>query len=105
MKKKDKKKPKVYNKIVKKWREKDKVSNLVNSTTTLKNAKGSRLDAIIAYSNSDGLNGIKIDKNASDEDKRIVIAQFYAKAAENDANNLDEIIEDALDDYVPDKKD
>lgn len=77
--------------------------SLVEKTTTLKEAKGPRLDAIIKYSNSDGADGIKVSENATDEEKREAIADFYNEAAEGDAENLDEIIEDALADYVPSK--
>ena len=77
--------------------------SLVEKTTTLKKAKGPRLDAIIKYSNSDGADGIKISENATDEEKREAIADFYNEAAEGDADNLDEIIEEALEDYVPSK--
>lgn len=79
--------------------------SLVEKTTTLKEAKGPRLDAIIKYSNSDGADGIKISKNATDEEKREAIADFYNEAAEGDADNLDEIVEEALADYIPKEKD
>lgn len=109
---------KLYNKLVKEWnnkkvenddnkniqtKNKNGLLNLIQKTDTLKNAKGARLDAIIAYSNSDGVDGIKVKEGASDRQKRIAIAKFYKKAAENDASNLDEIVEDALADYVPNK--
>lgn len=79
---------------------------LVDKTKTLKNAKGKRLDAIIKYSNSaekEGVKGIKVADDATDEEKKIAIAKFYKEAAEGDADNLDEIIEEALADYVPEK--
>lgn len=73
---------------------------LVDKTETLKNAKGKRLDAIIKYSNSaEGVKGIEVADNATDEEKKIAIAKFYKEAAENDAESLDSIIEDALEDY------
>lgn len=81
---------------------------LVDKTEVLKNAKGKRLDAIIKYSNSakeEGVEGIKVVKDATDEEKRIAIAKFYKEAAEGDADNLDEIVEEALADYVPEEKD
>ena len=82
---------------------KGKIGLLVEKTKTLNKAKGKRLDAIIKYSNSDGAEGIKIADDATDEEKKIAIAKFYAEVAENDAENLDEIIGDALADYVPSK--
>lgn len=89
------------------WKkDKDSYSSLIEKTTTLKEAKGPRLDAIIKYSNSaeeEGVEGIKVANNATDEEKRIAIAKFYKEAAEGDAENLDEIIEEALADYVPEK--
>ncbi len=81
---------------------------LVDKTETLKNAEGKRLDAIIKYSNSakeEGVEGIKVAKDATDEEKKIAIAKFYKEAAEGDADNLDEIVEEALADYVPEEKD
>ena len=81
---------------------------LIDKTETLKNAKGKRLDAIIKYSNSakeEGIEGIKVAKDATDNEKRIAIAKFYKEAAEGDADNLDEIVEEALADYVPEEKD
>ena len=51
-----------------------------------------------------------IDKNASDTEKRNKIADFYIKSAqlegsnEEIANQLDEIVEDALSDYVSNNK-
>ena len=80
---------------------------LVDKTETLKNAKGKRLDNIIKYSNSakeEGIEGIKVAKDATDNEKRIAIAKFYKEAAEGDADNLDEIIEEALADYVPEEE-
>ena len=81
---------------------------LVDKTETLKNAEGKRLDAIIKYSNSaeeEGVKGIKVADDATDEEKKIAIAKFYKEAAEGDADNLDEIVEEALADYVPEEKD
>jgi len=75
------------------------VKNLVKKTTTLKNAEGKRLDAIIKYSNSakeEGVEGIKVADNATDEEKRIAIAKFYYDSANGEAEDLDSIIEDAL---------
>lgn len=81
---------------------------LVDKTETLKNTKGKKLDAIIKYSNSaekEGVKGIKVADDATDEEKKIAIAKFYKEAAEGDADNLDEIIEEALADYISEKKD
>lgn len=86
---------------------KSKIEVLVNKTETLKNAEGKRIDAIIKYSNSaeeEGVKGIKVADDATDEEKKIAIAKFYKEAAEGDADNLDSIIEEALEDYVPEEK-
>ena len=83
------------------------VEILVNKTKTLKNAEGKKLDAIIEYSNSakeEGVEGIKVAKGATDNEKKIAIAKFYKEAAEGNADYLDEIVEEALVDYVPEKK-
>lgn len=85
---------------------KSETEKLIDKTETLKNAEGKRLDAIIKYSNSaeeEGVEGIKVAKDATDDEKKIAIAKFYKEAAEGDAENLDEIVEEALADYVPEK--
>ena len=80
------------------------VKEILSNSTTLGKAEGKRLDAIIKYA------GIDIDKNASDTEKRNKIADFYIKSAqlegsnEEIANQLDEIVEDALSDYVSNNK-
>lgn len=66
--------------------------------------KPKQLDAIIAYSNSDGAEGIKVDSDAPARKKAKAIAEFYAEAAEGDVENFNSIIEDALEDYVPAKE-
>ena len=91
--------------------EQDIIKDIVNQTTTLKKATGKKLDAIIEYSNSvEGVDGVKVREEASDKEKREAIASFYINNAElegenNDiASDLDEIVEDALADYTPKKK-
>lgn len=80
---------------------KSSTSTILSKSTTLKNAKGDRLNAIIDYA------GFDISKDASDAEKRNKIAEKYIKSAqlegstEEIANQLDEIIEDALSDYSP----
>lgn len=88
--------------------EQDEIKDIVGQTETLKKATGKKLDAIIEYSNSvEGVSGIKAKEGATDKEKREAIADFYIKSAELEgennqiANDLDEIIEDALADYVP----
>ena len=91
--------------------EQDVIKDIIGQTSILKKATGKKLDAIIKYSNSvDGVSGIKIREGASDKEKREAIANFYINSAELEgenkdiANDLDEIIEDALADYVPSSK-
>lgn len=91
--------------------EQDEIKDIVSQTETLKKATGKKLDAIIEYSNSvEGVSGIEVKEGATDKEKREAIADFYIKSAELEgennqiANDLDEIIEDALADYVPKKK-
>lgn len=81
------------------------VKEILSTSTTLGKAEGKRLDAIIKYAD------INVDKNASDAEKRNKIADFYIKSSqlegsnEEIANQLDEIVEDALSDYVPSSED
>lgn len=91
--------------------EKDEIKDIIGQTETLKKATGKKLDAIIEYSNSvEGISGVKVEEGATDKEKREAIADFYIKSAELEGENnqiasdLDEIIEDALADYVPKKK-
>jgi DNA-binding winged helix-turn-helix (wHTH) protein len=91
--------------------EQDEIKDIVSQTEILKKATGKKLDAIIEYSNSvEGVSGIEVKEGATDKEKREAIADFYIKSAELEgennqiANDLDEIIEDALADYVPKKK-
>ena len=91
--------------------EQDIIKDIVQQTTTLRKATGKRLDSIIEYSNSiEGVSGVKVEKGASDQEKREAIAKFYIKSAELEGenkdivNDLDEIVEDALADYVPKKE-
>lgn len=75
--------------------ENEKVNKLVEKST-LKDKSEESLDKIIAYSNSDGIDGIKVSENATAEDKKRAIAEFYMEAAEGTVEGLDSIIEDAL---------
>lgn len=76
-----------------------------NYTTTLKDASGERLNAIIDYAE------LEIPKTDSDDLKRKKIAAAYYKSAnmkelkssKEIGEALDEIVEDALADYVPKK--
>lgn len=80
-----------------------KVDKVLSKSKVLGEAKGDRLNAIIKYAELD------IPKDATDEVKRQKIAESYIKSAElkgksgEIANALDEIVEDALADYVPPK--
>lgn len=77
---------------------KENISNILSKSETLGKAKGKRLDAIIKYAE------IEVPKDASDEEKRNLIAKSYIKSAELEgseeeiANSLDELVEDALSD-------
>ena len=79
---------------------------VLSFSDTLANATTRQLNNVIDYS------GFDIDKKFSDDEKREKLAQKYYKSAElyemnnakEVANALDEIIEDALEDYVPPKK-
>lgn len=79
-------------------------NKILSESKVLGEAKGDRLNAIIEYAELD------IPKDATDEVKRQKIAESYIKSAElkgsngEIANALDEIVEDALSDYVPPKK-
>ena len=91
--------------------EQDEIKDIISHTETLKKITGKKLDAIIEYSNSiEGVSGIEVKEGATDKEKREAIADFYIKSAELEGENnqiaddLDEIIEDALADYVPKKK-
>ena len=81
------------------------IDKILAKSDDLGKAKGKRLDAIISYAEFDN-----IPKNATDEEKRKIIAENYIKSAELSgtpeeiANDLDEIVEDAIADYVPPKK-
>lgn len=81
------------------------IDKILAKSDDLGRAKGKRLDAIISYAEFDN-----VPKNATDEEKRRIIAENYIKSAELSgtpeeiANDLDEIIEDAIADYVPPKK-
>ena len=83
----------------------NRIPDILDESEVLGKAEGKRLDAIIKYSNSDNLDGIKVDKDAINEKKRITIAKFYIKSAELEGSNkeiadaLDGICEDALSDY------
>lgn len=83
---------------------KSSINSILSNSTTLKNAEGNRLNAIIDYAEFD------IPKDASDAEKRNKIAEKYIKSAqlegstEEIANQLDEIIEDALNEYVSENK-
>lgn len=88
--------------------DKEKYKVVVDKTSTLKNAKGKKLDAIISYYNSGAENPIKVDDKVTDEEKRNLITKAYWKFVDGDtidekAEALDSIIEDALDDYTPNK--
>lgn len=81
---------------------KAKVQKILNDTKLLKKLKGKNLDAIINFTHSDAfkemnIKGIKVNKNATDEEKRFAIAEYYAEQAENSGENLDDIIEDIFD--------
>lgn len=84
---------------------KNNIDKILAKSDDLGRAKGKRLDAIISYAEFDN-----VPKNATDEEKRRIIAENYIKSAELSgtpeeiANDLDEIIEDAIADYVPPKK-
>jgi len=91
--------------------EQDTIKDIIGQTETLKKITGKKLDNIIEYSNSvEGVSGIKVKEGASDKEKREAIASFYIDTAELSgedkeiANDLDGIVEDALADYVPSKK-
>lgn len=81
------------------------IDKILAKSDDLGKAKGKRLDAIISYAEFDN-----VPKNATDEEKRKIIAENYIKSAELSgtpeeiANDLDEIVEDAIADYVPPKK-
>lgn len=81
-----------------------KLNRVLANSKVLGKAEGARLDAIIDYAEFD------ISKDASDKVKRQEIAKRYIKSAELSggtkqmANDLDEICEEALADYVPTKK-
>lgn len=74
------------------------LKGIIGASTTLKDAKGDRLNAIIDYA------GFDISKDKSDSEKRYEIAKKYMESAELEgsteeiANQLDEIVEDALSD-------
>ena len=81
------------------------VDKILAKSDDLGRAKGKRLDAIISYAKFDN-----VPKDATDEEKRKIIAENYIKSAELSgtpeeiANDLDEIVEDAIADYVPPKE-
>lgn len=80
------------------------LKGIIGASTTLKDAKGDRLNAIIDYA------GFDISKDKSDSEKRYEIAKKYMESAELEgsteeiANQLDEIVEDALSDENIEKK-
>lgn len=80
------------------------IDSIYYKTTTLKNLNEDQTNAVIDYS------GFNINKEWSLEQKKKTLAEKYIKSAELEGNthkeiadDLDSIIEDALDDYVPKK--
>lgn len=81
------------------------IDSIYDKTTTLKNLNENQVNAVIEYS------GFDIYKHLDLESKKKFLAEKYIESAKLEGNthkeiadDLDGIIEDALDDYVPKKK-